>query len=132
MSDNTVKVAVYARVSSQEQADEGTSLEHQEEQLSSFCQFQNWEIIHKYIDPGYTGKDDNRPGLKQLLSDAKRGIFTKVVVYKLDRLARKLRLLLEIEENLGNDNVSLLSVKETIDTSTPIGKTVFQATWPGK
>jgi site-specific DNA recombinase len=126
MGNDKVKVALYSRVSSQEQADEGTSLEHQEEQISGFCQIQNWEILHKYIDAGYTGKDDNRPGLKQLLSDAKRGIFTKVVVYKLDRLARKLRLLLEIEEQLMNINMSLLSVKETIDTSTPIGRTVFQ------
>jgi site-specific DNA recombinase len=88
MGNNTVKVAVYARVSSQEPADEGTSLEHQEEQLSSFCPCQNWEILHKHIDPGYTGKDDNRPGLERLLSGAKRGLFAKVVVYKLDRLAQ--------------------------------------------
>ncbi len=49
MGDNTVKVAVYARVSSQEQADEGTSIEHREEQLSSFCLSQNWEILHKRL-----------------------------------------------------------------------------------
>lgn len=125
MSNNVVKVAVYTRVSTQEQADEGTSLEYQKQQIYSFCDYKGWEVFHQYIDPGYTGKDDNRPGLKQLLADAKNGLFTKVIIYKLDRLARKLRLLLEIEEHLNNANVSLISVKETIDTSTPIGRTVF-------
>ncbi len=71
MSNNMVKVAVYTRVSTQEQADEGTSLEYQKQQISSFCDYKGWEVFHQYIDPGYTGKDDNRPGLKQLLADVK-------------------------------------------------------------
>lgn len=126
MVDKIIRVAVYARVSTQEQAVEGTSLEHQQEQLKKYCESQGWEIFQAYVDAGYTGKDDNRPGLKHLLSDAKSEIFDKVVVYKLDRLARKLRLLLELEEKLKDYGVSLHSVKETLDTSTPIGRTVFQ------
>jgi len=119
-------VAIYARVSTQEQAVEGTSLDHQTSQLNAYGQAQGWEVTHRYVDPGFTGKDDNRPGLQRLLADAKLGMFQKVVVYKLDRLARKLRLLLEIEEKLKDSGVSLHSVKETLDTSTPIGRTVFQ------
>jgi len=126
MVDKIVRVAVYARVSTQEQAVEGTSLEHQSEQLEKYCESQSWEIFQTYVDPGYTGKDDNRPGPRHMLSDAKSGIFDKVVVYKLDRLARKLRLLLELEEIFKNYDVALHSIKETIDTSTPIGRTVFQ------
>lgn len=126
MADKVVRVAVYARVSTQEQAVEGTSLEYQSEQLERYCQSQDWAIAGKYIDPGYTGKDDDRLGLKRLLVDAKLGLFEKVVVFKLDRLARKLRLLLEIEEKLKEQGISLHSVKETLDTSTPIGRTVFQ------
>ncbi|MBN2239028.1 MAG: recombinase family protein [Dehalococcoidales bacterium] len=126
MDKKDIKVAIYARVSTQEQATEGTSLDHQTEQLEAYCQFQGWQITGKYIDPGFTGKDGERPGLKTLLSDAKLGVFNKVVVYKLDRLARKLRLLLEIEEKLKDNDVSLISVKETLDTSTAIGRTVFQ------
>jgi len=126
MADKIVKVAVYARVSTQEQAVEGTSLDHQVEQLESYCQAQGWEVAGRYVDPGFTGKDDDRPALKRLRSDAKSGLFEKVVTYKLDRLARKLRLLLEIEEQLKDYGVSLLSFKETIDTSTAIGRTVFQ------
>jgi site-specific DNA recombinase len=126
MANNLVKVAVYARVSTQEQAVEGTSLEHQAGQLESYCGSQRWVIWQSYTDPGHTGKDGDRPGLKHLLADAKLGLFEKVVVYKLDRLARKLRLLLEIEEKLKDCGVALHSVKETLDTSTPIGRTVFQ------
>ena len=126
MVDKIVKVAVYARVSTQEQAVEGTSLEHQSEQLKKYCESQGWEIFLTYVDPGYTGKDDNRPGLKHMLSDAKSGLFDKVVIYKLDRLARNLRLMLEIEDKLKKESVSLHSIKESLDTSTAIGRTVFQ------
>jgi len=126
MSDEIIKVAVYTRVSTQEQAVEGTSLERQSSQLESYCGSQDWVIWQSYTDPGHTGKDGDRPGLKRLLADAKLGLFEKVVVYKLDRLARKLRLLLEIEEKLKDYGVGLHSVKETLDTSTPIGRTVFQ------
>jgi site-specific DNA recombinase len=61
-----------------------------------------------------------------LLADADLGVFDKVVVYKLDRLARNLRLLLEIEDKLKKSGVFLYSVRESIDTSTSIGKVVFQ------
>ncbi|MFC1957499.1 recombinase family protein [Chloroflexota bacterium] len=126
MGDKIIRVAVYARVSTQEQAVEGTSLDHQSDQLESYCGSQSWVIWQSYVDLGYTGKDGDRPGLKRLRADAKLGLFEKVVVYKLDRLARKLSLLLKIEEELKDSCVGLHSVKETLDTSTPIGRTVFQ------
>ena len=121
-----VKVAVYARVSTQEQANEGTSLEHQCEQLKIYCQSQEWQVAGTYVDRGYTGKDADRDELKNLLSGARLGLFQKVVVYKLDRLARKLRLLLELEETLKDCGVYLYSLKDQVDTFTAIGRTVFQ------
>ncbi len=121
-----VRVATYARVSTQEQALEGTSLEFQDSQLAAFCQLQGWTIINSYTDPGFSGKDGNRPGLERLLSDVKIGLFDKVVVYKLDRLSRNLRLLLDIEQKLRSYGVSLISVKESVDTSSPTGKMMFQ------
>ena len=121
-----VKVAIYARVSTQEQAIEGTSLKHQCEQLKIYCQSQEWQVTGTYIDPGSTGKDADRAGLKSLLSGARLGLFQKVAIYKLDRLARKLRLLLELEETLKDCGVYLYSLKDQVDTSTAIGRTVFQ------
>lgn len=126
ITNKSDRVAVYARVSTQEQAVEGTSLEHQSSQLESYCGSRGWAIWQNYADPGYSGKDCDRPGLKRLLGDAKLGLFERVVIYKLDRLARNLRLLLEIEERLKASDVALLSVKESLDTSTAIGRTVFQ------
>ncbi len=124
--DKNVKVAIYARVSTAEQATEGTSTNHQLEQLRGYCLLQGWEVFREYVDAGFSGKDGERPELNHLLTNAKLKLFDKVVVYKLDRLARKLRLLLEIEEKLKEYDISLHSVKETLDTSSAIGRTVFQ------
>ncbi|MFC2067997.1 recombinase family protein [Chloroflexota bacterium] len=126
MVDKIVKVAVHARVSTQEQAAEGTSLEYQQEQLEKYCESQGWEIFQPYVDAGYTGKDDNRPGLKHLLTDAKFGLFNKVVVHRMDRLARNLRLLLEIEDKLKGYGISFHSVKDILDTSTASGRHFLQ------
>ena len=120
------RVSTYARVSTQEQASEGTSLDFQESQLTAYCQLQGWTIINSYVDPGFSGKDGDRPGLERLLADAKLGLFDKVVVYKLDRLARNLRLLLDIEQKLRGYGIALISMKGSVDTSTATGKMVFQ------
>ena len=124
--DHTIRVAIYTRVSSQEQVDNGTSLESQAEQLEAFCKSQKWEIFNQYTDPGFSGKDDKRPGLESLRRDAKAGYFEKVVVWRLDRLARNLRLILGIEAELKEQTVSIFSMKEMVDTSMSLGRTVFQ------
>jgi len=124
--DHTIRVAIYTRVSSQEQVDNGTSLESQAEQLEAFCKSQKWEIFNQYTDPGFSGKDDKRPGLESLRRDAKAGYFEKVIVWRLDRLARNLRLILGIEAELRELNVAVFSMREMVDTSTSIGRTVFQ------
>jgi site-specific DNA recombinase len=91
-TDHIIRVAIYTRVSSQEQADTNTSLDFQSDQLTNYCHLQGWEIFQTYTDPGFTGKDNNRPALKRMLADAKLGSFNRVVVTKLDRLSRNLRL----------------------------------------
>jgi len=123
---DSIRVGIYSRVSSQEQASEGTSLDFQASQLTGYCKLQGWTIINSYVDPGFTGKDGERPGLKRLLADAKLGLFDKMVVLKLDRLARNLSLLLEIEKALNGERITLISMKESVDTSTATGKMVFQ------
>ena len=125
-TEHVVRVAIYTRVSSQEQVDNGTSLESQCEELESFCKGQKWEIFNHYVDGGFSGKNDARPGLESLRRDAKAGYFEKVIVWRLDRLARNLRLILGIEAELREQNVALFSMKEMFDTSMPIGRTVFQ------
>ena len=125
-TDHIVRVAIYRRVSSAEQAEKGTSLESQSEQLEAFCKVQHWEIFNNYVDGGFSGKDGNRPGLQTLRRDAKAGYFEKVIVWKLDRLARNQRLILELEAEFREQDISLFSIKELVDTQTSIGRTVFQ------
>jgi site-specific DNA recombinase len=125
-SEQPIRAATYARVSTQEQATENTSLASQEGQLIAYCKMAGWTIINTYVDPGFSGKNGDRPGLKQLRSDARIGLFDKIVVCKLDRMARNLRLLMDIESELNEYHVSLTSIKESIDTSGSTGKMVFQ------
>jgi site-specific DNA recombinase len=126
VNDSSLKVAIYTRVSTQEQAQEGTSLNHQLDQLKKQCESQRWQITGIYEDPGYSGKDGERPALKRMLADAKSGLFNKVLVHKMDRLARNLRLLLEIEDKLAKCGASFYSVGEVLDSSTTSGRHFIQ------
>jgi site-specific DNA recombinase len=100
-------------------------LASQESQLTAYCQMRGWTIINSYVDGGFTGKNGDRPGFKQLRSDARMGLFDKVLVTRLDRAARNLRLLLDFESELNEYHVSLTSIKESVDTSNGTGKMVF-------
>lgn len=96
--DNTMNTkqcaAIYARVSSQEQAIDGVSIEAQIAALRTYARSQGWEVIDEYIDGGYSGGTDDRPALKCLLLDARQSRFNIIAVCKLDRFFRNLRLLL--------------------------------------
>jgi len=70
MDTNQQKVAVYAHVSTQEQAVEGVSIETQVAALQAYARSQGWEIADEYIDGGYSGGTDERPALKRLLVDS--------------------------------------------------------------
>lgn len=109
----------YRRVSTEEQHQEGTSLEWQLLQLAKVA-----PNAIDYCDAGYTGTNGDRPGLKRLINETQRG--DKVRICKLDRLARNLRLLLEIEAKFRDIQVTLISITESIDTSTAFGRMVFQ------
>ena len=110
---------LYRRVSTEEQHREGTSLDWQLAKLAAVA-----PNAIDYCDPGYTGTNGDRPGLERLLQDAQPG--DRVLLWKLDRLARNLRLLLEIEAKLREKNVPLISISESIDTSTAFGRMIFQ------
>lgn len=69
-------VAIYIRVSTDEQAEHGVSLSAQRIRLTAFCQAQGWNIYDVYMDDGHSGKDLNRPAMKRLIRDAKKKCFT--------------------------------------------------------
>ncbi len=119
------KVRLYARVSTPEQA-EGVSIENQLAQLNAYAVSRNWQVTGEDVDPGYTGGDDNRPGLRHLLMDAKRGEFNVIAVAKLDRFFRNLRLLLNYLHEFEQLGINFVSTQEGLDTSTPYGKFAVQ------
>ncbi|TKD67686.1 recombinase family protein [Pseudalkalibacillus hwajinpoensis] len=124
--EKLLQAVMYARVSTEEQATEGYSIKAQKDLLNTFAEKHNLTIISEYIDEGKSGKSINgRPQMIQLLEDAKQKKFEAVIVYKLDRLARKTRDSLEIVETLGIHGVQLISLSENIDTTTPHGKMFY-------
>ena len=119
-------VALYPRVSSQEQATEGYSIGEQIERLTKYCEAMGWTIYKIYTDPGYSGGDTNRPGLQEMLKDVREGKVNKVVVYKLDRLSRSQKdTMLLIEDEFLAHGVDFVSMSENFDTSTPFGRAMI-------
>ena len=121
-----MKVALYLRVSTQEQAKEGYSIGEQEERLRNYCKAMLWDIFKIYVDPGYSGGDTNRPGLQDMIKDVEAGVVDKVVVYKLDRLSRsQLDTLYLIEKVFLVNDTDFVSMSENFDTSTPFGRAMI-------
>ena len=112
----------YSRVSSEEQAQHGVSIEAQRNILNGYAAMSSQEI-RIYEDAGYSGKNMQRPALQQLLEVCRSGCVSVVVVWKLDRLSRSLRDTLSIIEDIFLPRgITLVSVTESIDTSTPSGR----------
>ena len=119
-------IALYTRVSTQEQAREGYSISEQAERLKDYCKAMNWPVYKLYSDPGYSGSNTDRPALTQMLRDAASGRFQKVLVYKLDRLSRSQKDTLHIiEDELLIHGVDFVSMTENFDTSSPMGKAMI-------
>ena len=119
-------MAVYARVSTTEQAEEGYSIDEQERLLSDWCT-NNGYIIHQvYADRGISGKSiKKRPALKHMLEDARNQLFDIVLVWKTNRLARNILDLLKIVEVFNQNYISFRSFTENHETETSSGKLQF-------
>ena len=121
-----LRAALYLRVSTDEQAKEGHyGLEVQEERGRSFCESQEYllEETHIYQDDISGGLPvEKRPKLKELFESAQRKEFDVVVVYKTDRLARNLRILVNAIHDLEKIGIAFRSVTEPFDTSTSFGR----------
>ena len=118
------RAALYIRVSTQEQAQEGYSVGEQKERLIAYCKAQAWMIADIYVDGGYTGSNINRPGMQKLIAEIDK--FDVVLVYKLDRLSRSQRDTLYLIEDVFLPNkVDFVSMQESFDTSSPFGKAMI-------
>lgn len=123
----TARVALYLRVSSEEQRERQT-IQTQREFLSEYARVMGLEVVDNYLDDGVLGTIplEERSEGKRLLEDARAGKFDTVLVYKLDRLGRTLLVIVEAHDKLAEFGVGLRSPHEAIDTSTPHGRFAFQ------
>jgi len=121
------RVALCLRVSSEEQRGRET-IEIQREFLNEYCRLYGYEVADTYADDGVSGTIplNERPEGRRLLKDAKKGKFSTLLVYRLDRLGRSLLVIVDAAERLEAAGVALRSATEPIDTSTPSGRLIFQ------
>ncbi len=109
------RVVSYGRVSTLEQT-RGVSIEAQLERLRNYSRFKEWTVAREFTDGGWSGKDDNRPGLRSLISAARRGDVDVVIVTKIDRLMRNTRLLLQYVDEFKKLGIRFIATDDNIDT----------------
>lgn len=115
-----MKIAAYLRVSTD---DQNTTL--QRDALASFCRFKNYSNVTYFVDQGESGLKTNRPQLDKMLSMVRNKEFDAVLVWKLDRLGRSAGHLITLLDELNRLNVSFISLHESMDSTTPMGKAMF-------
>ena len=115
------KVGVYIRVSTEDQAREGHSLDEQLDRIKAFCKC--YKICKVYREDGKSAKDmKGRPEFQKMINDLCNGVINTICIYKLDRLTRSIKDLEEILVLLEEKNCDLVSVTEDINTSNAFGK----------
>jgi DNA invertase Pin-like site-specific DNA recombinase len=113
------RAAIYARVSTGEQ-----HLETQLLDLREMAKLRGCEIVQEYTDM-ISGAKSKRPGLDQLLADARRHRFDVVLVAAFDRIARNVRHFLDVLDELNQLGIEFVSKRENIDTSGPLGRAML-------
>ena len=111
------RAALYCRVSTVDQ--------HPETQLHELRQFtsqRGLQVVKEYTDHGISGTRARRPGLDQMMDDARRRRFDVVLVWAFDRMARSVRHFLEILDEFNHLNIEFVSFRENIDTGGPLGR----------
>ncbi len=119
----TVRVAIYTRVSTEDQAKEGFSLQAQRDRLEAFCKARDWEVADVYVDDGHSGRDVRRPAYQRMMAERDR--WDTILVIKMDRIHRNSRHFMEMMENLGECEKDFVSATESLDTTTAMGRFVM-------
>ena len=124
-SNRPIRAAIYTRVSTRAQADKhGTA--YQREALERMAEARGWLVTCVYADEGYSGRRASRPALDEMMLAVRRGKVDLVAVWRWDRLFWSLRHMVETLQELEARNVDLVSHQEGTDTSTPLGRAMFQ------
>jgi DNA invertase Pin-like site-specific DNA recombinase len=117
-----MRIAIYARKSAF--SDKSESVHNQDRTCREYCalHFPGEHIFLNYTDEDKTGANTNRPALQKMMRDVHAGIIDLLIVYQLDRLTRDVRDYCNLSAELNDCGVHFTSVKESVDTSTPIGE----------
>ncbi len=118
------KVAIYVRVSTEEQAKEGFSLDAQTEALTAYCETFDLEIAQIYREDGHSGRNTNRPEYRRMMSEINS--WDSILVLKMDRIHRNSRNFLEMMDILEKKNKGFISKNEKFDTKTAMGRFFMQ------
>jgi DNA invertase Pin-like site-specific DNA recombinase len=116
-----VRVVLYSRVSTLNLQDP----ELQARELREYARLRGWQIVREYVDCGVSGSKDSRPALNELLADVHQRKCDVVLVWKLDRLGRSLRHLVNTLAELEARGVAFVSLRDNLDLSTPSGRLMF-------
>jgi DNA invertase Pin-like site-specific DNA recombinase len=117
-----VKAAVYTRVSTDDQAKEGFSLDAQKDRLAAYCEAQGWDIADYYIDDGHSGRNTKRPEYQRMMLERDR--WDLLLVMKMDRIHRNSKNFMTMMEDLEKWGKKFTSMNESLDTSNAVGRFV--------
>jgi DNA invertase Pin-like site-specific DNA recombinase len=123
MDAQSVRAAIYTRVSTEDQAKEGFSLDAQLDKLRSYCKARDWIIGGEYIDDGYSGRNVKRPAYTRLLQEMDK--WDTILVIKMDRIHRNSKNFMLMMEELKKNEKEFVSMTESLDTSTAMGRFVM-------
>ncbi len=118
-----MRAALYTRVSTEDQAKEGFSLEAQLAKLRAYCDARGWEVADEYIDDGYSGRDVKRPAYIRMIEDRDR--WDTILVMKMDRIHRNSRNFMGMMDRLRSWDKEFTSMQESLDTGTAMGRFVM-------
>jgi DNA invertase Pin-like site-specific DNA recombinase len=118
-----LKAAIYARVSTEDQAKKGFSLDAQVEKLKSYCKARGWNAVKEYVDDGYSGRDENRPRYIDMLNEREQ--WDLILVLKMDRIHRNSINFATMMDRLNSWDKGFASVQESFDSTTAMGRFVM-------
>jgi len=123
MQQAVTRVALYTRVSTEDQAKEGFSLDAQLDRLRLYARAQAWHVAGEYIDEGHSGRTTKRPAYQRMMTE--RGTWDTLLVLKMDRIHRNSRNFMAMMDGLTCENKGFASVTESLDTATAMGRFVM-------
>ncbi len=118
-----VRVALYSRVSTEDQAKGGFSPEAQLERMRSYCAARAWQVAREYVDNGFSARDLRRPAYQQMILD--RESWDILLVERMDRIHRNSNNFMKMMEDLKAWGKEFASMQDSLDTSSAMGRFVM-------